>query len=165
MAQPVSCADCSCRFGDVLASFLVLQRVTPVTHSVGNCVKRVVCLSLSARNEVHFIGNILPSAYPVRFADADVRHRRVQTSYACCHTPVSHACSTNAPASLSCFQQHMTRMQVVIAASIFVFKTAASMTNIAGTALALSGVLLYSLAKRSVPGAVDADKVGSQCTG
>jgi hypothetical protein len=34
-----------CRFGDVLASFLILQKVNPVTHSVGNCVKRVVCAS------------------------------------------------------------------------------------------------------------------------
>ena len=31
-----------CRFGDVLSSFLILQKVNPVTHSVGNCVKRVV---------------------------------------------------------------------------------------------------------------------------
>lgn len=31
-----------CRFGDVLSSFVILQKVTPVTHSVGNCVKRVV---------------------------------------------------------------------------------------------------------------------------
>lgn len=31
-----------CRFVDVLSSFLILQMVTPVSHSVGNCVKRVV---------------------------------------------------------------------------------------------------------------------------
>ncbi|CAG9466840.1 unnamed protein product [Pedinophyceae sp. YPF-701] len=36
-----------CRFVDVLASFAILQRVTPVTHSVGNCVKRVVVIAAS----------------------------------------------------------------------------------------------------------------------
>ena len=53
-------------------------------------------------------------------------------------------------------------VQVVIAASIVFFQTAASGANIAGTALALSGVLLYSIAKRSKPTeAVDVDKVSS----
>lgn len=51
-------------------------------------------------------------------------------------------------------------MQVVIAASIVFFQTAANGANIAGTALALSGVLLYSIAKRSKPAEpVDVDKV------
>lgn len=51
-------------------------------------------------------------------------------------------------------------MQVVIAASIVFFQTAASGANIAGTALALSGVLLYSFAKRSKPSEpVDVEKV------
>jgi hypothetical protein len=50
-------------------------------------------------------------------------------------------------------------VQVVIAASIIFFQTAASGANIAGTALALSGVLLYSIAKRSKPGTVDVSKV------
>lgn len=46
-----------CRFGDVLASFLILQKVTPVTHSVGNCVKRVVCTLTNP--------NVQPSVYPL----------------------------------------------------------------------------------------------------
>ena len=50
-------------------------------------------------------------------------------------------------------------MQVVIAASILFFKTPASMTNIAGTAVALTGVLLYSLVKRTVKDRTDADTV------
>lgn len=32
----------SCFFGQV--SYMILQRVSPVTHSVGNCVKRVVVI-------------------------------------------------------------------------------------------------------------------------
>jgi len=35
------------RFIDVLTSFAILQRVAPVTHSVGNCVKRVVIIAAS----------------------------------------------------------------------------------------------------------------------
>lgn len=50
-------------------------------------------------------------------------------------------------------------LQVVIAASIVFFQTAASATNIAGTAVALSGVLLYSFAKRSQKGVVDPEQV------
>jgi solute carrier family 35 protein E1 len=67
-----------CRTADVLASYALLSRLNPVTHSVGNCVKRVV----------------------------------------------------------------------VIAVSIVFFKTPASYLNIIGTALALSGVFAYSMAKR-----------------
>lgn len=33
-----------CRCADVLASYMILQRVSPVTHSVGNCVKRAVVI-------------------------------------------------------------------------------------------------------------------------
>lgn len=51
------------------------------------------------------------------------------------------------------------RMQTVIAASILFFQTAASMTNIAGTSLALSGVLLYSLAKRTIKTEPDMESV------
>merc|ERR1711920_324798 len=36
-----------CRFGDVLTSYAILARVIPVTHSVGNCVKRVVVIAAS----------------------------------------------------------------------------------------------------------------------
>jgi solute carrier family 35, member E1 len=36
-----------CRCLDVLASYMILQRVTPVTHSVGNCVKRAVVIAFS----------------------------------------------------------------------------------------------------------------------
>lgn len=36
-----------CRFGDVLVSYAILARVIPVTHSVGNCVKRVVVIAAS----------------------------------------------------------------------------------------------------------------------
>mmetsp|Transcript_10901 Transcript_10901/g.19691 ORF Transcript_10901/g.19691 Transcript_10901/m.19691 type:complete len:449 (-) Transcript_10901:258-1604(-) len=36
-----------CRCGDVLASYMILNRVSPVTHSVGNCVKRAVVISMS----------------------------------------------------------------------------------------------------------------------
>lgn len=64
-----------CRCLDVLSSYMILRRVSPVTHSVGNCVKRAV----------------------------------------------------------------------VIAASIFFFKTKVNALNIAGTLLALTGVLLYSI--------------------
>jgi Tpt phosphate/phosphoenolpyruvate translocator len=32
---------------DVLASYMILQRVSPVTHSVGNCVKRAVVIAFS----------------------------------------------------------------------------------------------------------------------
>uniref|UniRef100_A0A7S0N4D7 Sugar phosphate transporter domain-containing protein n=1 Tax=Pyramimonas obovata TaxID=1411642 RepID=A0A7S0N4D7_9CHLO len=66
------------RTGDVLASYALLSRLNPVTHSVSNCVKRVV----------------------------------------------------------------------VIAVSILFFKTQASHWNIIGTAIALSGVFAYSMAKR-----------------
>lgn len=64
-----------CRCLDVLSSYIILQRVSPVTHSVGNCVKRAV----------------------------------------------------------------------VIVVSIFFFQTKMNALNIAGTLLALTGVLLYSL--------------------
>jgi hypothetical protein len=50
-------------------------------------------------------------------------------------------------------------MQVVIGASIMFFKTAASSANIAGTVVALTGVLLYSLAKRSAPAAMNFEAV------
>ncbi|KAK1868947.1 hypothetical protein I4F81_011429 [Pyropia yezoensis] len=33
-----------CRCADVLASYMILQRVSPVTHSVGNCVKRAIVI-------------------------------------------------------------------------------------------------------------------------
>ena len=59
-------------------SYMILQRVSPVTHSVGNCVKRVV----------------------------------------------------------------------VIASSILVFRNPVTQQNLAGTALALGGVFLYSQIKR-----------------
>jgi solute carrier family 35 protein E1 len=36
-----------CRFGDVLVSYAILSKVTPVTHSVGNCLKRVIVISAS----------------------------------------------------------------------------------------------------------------------
>jgi solute carrier family 35, member E1 len=36
-----------CRCLDVLASYMILQRVSPVTHSVGNCVKRAVVIAMS----------------------------------------------------------------------------------------------------------------------
>lgn len=36
-----------CRCLDVLSSYMILQRVSPVTHSVGNCVKRAVVISMS----------------------------------------------------------------------------------------------------------------------
>mmetsp|Transcript_35422 Transcript_35422/g.49173 ORF Transcript_35422/g.49173 Transcript_35422/m.49173 type:complete len:536 (-) Transcript_35422:291-1898(-) len=68
-----------CRTVDVLTSYALLSRLNPVTHSVGNCVKRVV----------------------------------------------------------------------VIGVSILFFKTPASRTNIIGTAVALSGVFAYSMAKRA----------------
>lgn len=64
-----------CRCLDVLASYMILKRVSPVTHSIGNCVKRAV----------------------------------------------------------------------VIVASIFFFQTKMTSLNIIGTALALLGVLCYSL--------------------
>jgi len=67
-----------CRTVDVLASYALLSRLNPVTHSVGNCVKRVV----------------------------------------------------------------------VIAVSIVFFGIQASYLNIIGTAMALSGVFAYSMAKR-----------------
>ncbi|KAK4269624.1 hypothetical protein QN277_022756 [Acacia crassicarpa] len=62
-------------------SYMILQRVSPVTHSVGNCVKRVV----------------------------------------------------------------------VIVSSVLFFKTPVSPINALGTGIALSGVFLYSRAKRSKP--------------
>jgi len=64
-----------CRCGDVLASYMILNRVSPVSHSVGNCVKRAV----------------------------------------------------------------------VIIMSVVVFKTPMSFLNILGTAMALTGVMVYSL--------------------
>lgn len=64
-----------CRCMDVLASYMILKRVSPVTHSIGNCVKRAV----------------------------------------------------------------------VIVVSIFFFQTRMNTLNIVGTALALTGVLVYSL--------------------
>lgn len=36
-----------CRCLDVLSSYMILQRVSPVTHSVGNCVKRAVVIIVS----------------------------------------------------------------------------------------------------------------------
>ena len=36
-----------CRTADVLASYALLSRLNPVTHSVGNCVKRVVVIAVS----------------------------------------------------------------------------------------------------------------------
>jgi len=36
-----------CRFGDVLVSYAILAQVTPVTHSVGNCLKRVIVIAAS----------------------------------------------------------------------------------------------------------------------
>lgn len=36
-----------CRAGDVLVSYLILSRVSPVTHSVGNCIKRVAVIVIS----------------------------------------------------------------------------------------------------------------------
>lgn len=36
-----------CRCLDVLSSYMILQRVSPVTHSVGNCVKRAVVIAFS----------------------------------------------------------------------------------------------------------------------
>lgn len=36
-----------CRTADVLASYALLSRLNPVTHSVGNCVKRVVVIGVS----------------------------------------------------------------------------------------------------------------------
>jgi hypothetical protein len=50
-------------------------------------------------------------------------------------------------------------MQAVIAASMIFFKTAASSANIAGTVVALTGVLLYSIAKRSAPTKMDLEAV------
>lgn len=64
-----------CRCLDVLSSYMILKRVSPVTHSVGNCVKRAVVISFS----------------------------------------------------------------------LFFFKTTMTSLNIIGTAMALTGVLLYSL--------------------
>ncbi len=37
----------ACRCLDVLSSYMILQRVSPVTHSVGNCVKRAVVIAVS----------------------------------------------------------------------------------------------------------------------
>lgn len=36
-----------CRFADVLVSYAILAQVTPVTHSVGNCLKRVIVIAAS----------------------------------------------------------------------------------------------------------------------
>ena len=36
-----------CRTGDVLVSYAILAKVSPVTHSVGNCLKRVVAIAAS----------------------------------------------------------------------------------------------------------------------
>ncbi len=36
-----------CRCMDVLSSYMILKRVSPVTHSVGNCVKRAVVIVVS----------------------------------------------------------------------------------------------------------------------
>lgn len=36
-----------CRCMDVLSSYMILKRVSPVTHSVGNCVKRAVVIGVS----------------------------------------------------------------------------------------------------------------------
>lgn len=36
-----------CRCIDVLSSYMILRRVSPVTHSVGNCVKRAVVIAVS----------------------------------------------------------------------------------------------------------------------
>lgn len=36
-----------CRCLDVLSSYMILRRVSPVTHSVGNCVKRAVVIVVS----------------------------------------------------------------------------------------------------------------------
>lgn len=36
-----------CRCLDVLASYMILKRVSPVTHSIGNCVKRAVVIIAS----------------------------------------------------------------------------------------------------------------------
>lgn len=36
-----------CRCLDVLSSYMILKRVSPVTHSVGNCVKRAVVIVVS----------------------------------------------------------------------------------------------------------------------
>lgn len=36
-----------CRFGDVLVSYAILAQVSPVTHSVGNCLKRVIVIAAS----------------------------------------------------------------------------------------------------------------------
>lgn len=37
----------ACRCLDVLSSYMILKRVSPVTHSVGNCVKRAVVIFVS----------------------------------------------------------------------------------------------------------------------
>lgn len=37
----------ACRCLDVLSSYMILNRVSPVTHSVGNCVKRAVVIAVS----------------------------------------------------------------------------------------------------------------------
>lgn len=67
----------------------------------------------------------------------------------------------NDKSMLTCSSNTYT-VQVVIAASIVFFQTAASGANIAGTTMALSGVLLYSIAKRSKPTEpVDVEKVSS----
>lgn len=54
-----------CRCIDVLSSYMILRRVNPVTHSVGNCVKRAVVITTSIlffktkMTSLNIIGTIL----------------------------------------------------------------------------------------------------------
>ena len=56
-----------CRSHAVQVSYMILQRVTPVTHSVGNCLKRVIVIVASVivfqnpMSQKNMIGE-LPSA-------------------------------------------------------------------------------------------------------
>lgn len=53
--------------GNMQVSYMILQRVSPVTHSVGNCVKRVVVIVSSVVffqtpvSPINSLGNILTS--------------------------------------------------------------------------------------------------------
>jgi len=51
-------------------SYMILQRVSPVTHSIGNCLKRVIVIVASVlvfhnpMSRQNMIGESYPSPYP-----------------------------------------------------------------------------------------------------
>ena len=115
-------------------SYMILQRVSPVTHSIGNCLKRVIVIVASViffqnpMSQQNMLGMPLPLARSSLSA-------LIVESFRCKHLHVS----AGRPDVTSIKAARIRHMSAMKAADVIH----------AGTGIALAGVFAYSQVKRS----------------